>query len=100
MGVRVLPESPIFFKKLPNQNFSATVFTIRNEHISRREAGGDDLGFSGGLVVEFILGRYSVLFYATLAFIIAFITAFKCVALLPVAIVLGLLAALGWHDYT
>jgi hypothetical protein len=28
LGVRVLPESPIFFKKLPNQNFSATVLPV------------------------------------------------------------------------
>ena len=39
-----------FFNKLPNQNFSATVSTIRYEHTSRRGAGGDDdLGFLGGL---------------------------------------------------
>jgi len=54
----------------------------------------------GEHVVEFILGRYALLFYSTIAFIITTIAAFEYAAMVPVAIVLALVSALGWHDYS
>ena len=39
--------------------------------------------------MEFIFGRYSVLFYSTVAFVISAIAAFEYVAALPVAVVLA-----------
>ena len=43
----------------------------------------------GGYIVEFIFGRYSVLFYSTVAFVISAIAAFEYVAALPVAVGAG-----------
>ena len=54
----------------------------------------------GGYIVEFIFGRYSVLFYSTVAFVISAIAAFEYVAALPVALVLAMLTVLGWYEYT
>jgi glutamate synthase domain-containing protein 2 len=63
-------------------------------------AGGWDCGCVEVHVLEFILGRYALLFYSTIGFIITAIAAFEYVALLPVAIMLAFVTALGWHDYT
>ena len=101
LRVRVLPESQIFSINCQIRIFPPQFLPfVTNKLAAVGPAAMMILVFFGGLVVDFILGRYSVLFYATLAFIITFITAFKYVVLLPVAILLGLLAALGWHDYT
>ena len=62
--------------------------------------GGHDGGCVGGYIVEFIFGRYSVLFYSTVAFFVSAIAAFEYVAALPVAVVLAMLTVLGWYEYT
>ena len=54
----------------------------------------------GEHILEFIFGRYSLLFYSTAAFVITAIASFEYVALSPVAIVLAILTAIGWHDFT
>ena len=54
----------------------------------------------GEHVLEFIFGRYSVLFYSTVALIITATASFEYVALSPVALFLAILTAVGWHDYT
>jgi len=61
---------------------------------------GWNSGYVGRYVVEFILGRYSLLFYSTVLFFITAAVAFEYAAALPVAILLAMLTALGWHDYT
>ena len=59
--------------------------------------GGHDGGCGGYIVND---GRYSVLFYSTVAFVISAIAAFEYVAALPVAVVLAMLTVLGWYEYT
>ena len=53
----------------------------------------------GEHVVEFILGRYALLFYLTIAFLITVIATFEYLVILPLAVLLSLVTALGWRDF-
>ena len=55
--------------------------------------------FWGSSELSFVFGRHALLFYANATFILSFIAAFQYSGFIPVALVLGLLAAVGWHDY-
>ena len=50
--------------------------------------------------MEYIFGRYSVLFYSNIALIITATASFEYVAMSPVPFLLAILTAVGWHDYT
>lgn len=50
--------------------------------------------------MEFIFGRYAVLFYSTLAFILTALASFEYVVLAPVSAVFAVLTVLGWYDYS
>lgn len=49
--------------------------------------------------MEFVFGRYAVLFYSTLAFILTALASLEYFAIAPLSVVLGVLTAVGWHDY-
>ena len=49
--------------------------------------------------MEFVFGRYAVLFYSTLAFILTALASFEYFAIAPVSVVLGVLTVVGWYDY-
>ena len=53
----------------------------------------------GRSVLEFVFGRYALLFYVTFAFILSVIAAFYYIVIFPVAIIFGLLTIVGWRDY-
>ena len=50
--------------------------------------------------MEYIFGRYSLLFYSNIIFIITAIASFKYVAMSPVSVVMAFIVAVGWHDYS
>jgi glutamate synthase domain-containing protein 2 len=50
--------------------------------------------------VEFIFGRYAVLFYSTLAFVLAALASFQYPIVIPVSAVFGVLTVIGWYDYS
>ena len=54
----------------------------------------------GDGMLEFIVGRYAVVFFATLAFALTAAASFQYIALLPVSAGFGVLAAIGWYDYS
>jgi len=49
--------------------------------------------------VEFIFGRYAVLFYSNLAFVLAALASFQYPIVIPVSAVFGVLTVIGWYDY-
>ena len=49
-------------------------------------------------MVEFVIGRYAVVFYATLTFILTAVASLQYMTMLPISAVFGLLAAIGWYD--
>ena len=53
----------------------------------------------GRSVLEFVFGRYALLFYVTFAFILSVIATFYYIVIFPVAIIFGLLTIVGWRDY-
>ena len=55
--------------------------------------------FLGRAGLSFVFGRYALLFYTNAAFILSAVAAFEYRGFIPVAVVSGLLAAVGWHDY-
>ena len=54
----------------------------------------------GDGMLEFIVGRYAVVFFATLAFALTAAASFQYIVLLPVSAGFGVLAAIGWYDYS
>ena len=50
--------------------------------------------------MEFIFGRYAVLFYSTLAFVLAALASFQYPIVIPVSAVFGVLTVIGWYDYS
>jgi glutamate synthase domain-containing protein 2 len=55
--------------------------------------------FLGRSELSFVFGRYALLFYTNAAFVLSAVAAFEYRGFIPVAVVSGLLAAVGWHDY-
>ena len=50
--------------------------------------------------MEFIFGRYAILFYSTVAFVLSTIASFKFPVMWPVCAVFSVLTAFGWYDYS
>ena len=51
-------------------------------------------------MVEFVIGRYAVVFYSTLTCILTAVASLQYMTMLPISAFFGLLAVIGWYDYS